>query len=66
MSTIWKTMIGISGAGLITLVYLGEVPMNAHTDESYGLHVDVTQEKRARDEETTIAEVSENTPEMAE
>ena len=50
MSDIWKTMIGISGIGIITLAFLKEVPMVAHIDETYGLQ----DEKLGRpDEEKT-------------
>ncbi|KAJ7432135.1 iron permease [Mycena galericulata] len=38
MRVVWRTMIGISGAGLLTCVLLTEVPMVQHTDETYGLH----------------------------
>ena len=38
MSIIWKTMIGISGLGLLTVTLLREVPMKEITDERYGLH----------------------------
>jgi hypothetical protein len=37
MSTVWKTMAGISGFGILLLFLLHEVPMNRHTDEHYGL-----------------------------
>ncbi|KAL4241388.1 MFS transporter superfamily protein [Abortiporus biennis] len=37
MSVIWKTMIGISGLGVLTLFGLKEIPMQSHTDENYGL-----------------------------
>ncbi|KAI0368428.1 iron permease [Pilatotrama ljubarskyi] len=37
MSVIWKSMVGICGAGTLTLFLLKEVPMVRHTDETYGL-----------------------------
>ncbi|OSC98516.1 iron permease [Trametes coccinea BRFM310] len=37
MSVVWKAMIGFSGAGFLTLFLLREVPMQKHTDETYGL-----------------------------
>ncbi|KAJ7584101.1 iron permease [Mycena floridula] len=37
MSMVWKVMIGIGGAGLISVVFLEEVPMKTHTDETFGL-----------------------------
>lgn len=37
MSIIWKTMIGISGLGLISLLFLQEIKMISHTDATYGL-----------------------------
>ena len=40
MSMIWKTMIGISGLGILSLFLLKEVEMKAHTDESFGLSKD--------------------------
>ncbi|KAI0763280.1 iron permease [Trametes elegans] len=44
MSVVWKAMIGFSGAGFLTLFLLREIPMQKHTDETYGL-----QEKRPSD-----------------
>ncbi|KAI0784111.1 iron permease [Abortiporus biennis] len=38
MSTVWKTMAGIGGAGIICLFFLEEIPMSGFTDENYGLH----------------------------
>ncbi|KAJ7743512.1 iron permease [Mycena maculata] len=38
MAVIWRTMIGVSGAGLLTCLLLTEIPMVQHTDETYGLH----------------------------
>ncbi|KAI0763283.1 iron permease [Trametes elegans] len=40
MSVVWKAMIGFSGAGFLTLFLLREVPMQKHTDETYGLSAD--------------------------
>ncbi|TCD69560.1 hypothetical protein EIP91_007184 [Steccherinum ochraceum] len=37
MSIIWKTMIGISGLGLLSLLFLKEIKMVTHTDATYGL-----------------------------
>ncbi|KAI9056773.1 iron permease [Trametes sanguinea] len=37
MSIVWKAMIGFSAAGILTLALLREVPMQKHTDETYGL-----------------------------
>jgi len=56
MAVVWKTMIGISGLGVITLLGLKEIPMNTVTDEAFGLH----EEKRRQDEELTanMAELS--------
>ena len=56
MSIVWKTMIGIAGAGIITLVFLKEVPMNTVTDQSYGLNA--AQESRSSDEEQTMGTVT--------
>ena len=38
MSVIWKTMVGICGAGLLSLLLLKEIPMNSDVNEKYGLH----------------------------
>ena len=35
---IWKVMAGISGAGLLSLLLLKEIPMNMEVNEKYGLH----------------------------
>ncbi|KAH8103096.1 iron permease [Cristinia sonorae] len=37
MSIVWKTMIGISGLGLLSLLFLQEIKMVSHTDATYGL-----------------------------
>lgn len=37
LSIVWKVMIGFSAAGFVTLFLLKEVPMQKHTDETYGL-----------------------------
>lgn len=42
MSTIWKTMVGISGLGILSLFLLKEVEMKAHTDDSFGLSNDAS------------------------
>ncbi|CAL1715143.1 unnamed protein product [Somion occarium] len=57
MSTIWKTMIGITGAGILTLPFLQEVELRAHTDEAFGLGEAEKEAMRKRegDEEATIA-----------
>ena len=44
MSTIWKTMIGISGLGILSLFLLKEVEMRGHTDDSFGLAKNVESE----------------------
>ncbi|KAI0701971.1 iron permease [Cytidiella melzeri] len=38
LSLVWKVMIGISGAGLLSVLMLKEVPMNMEMNEKYGLH----------------------------
>lgn len=38
MAVIWKTMIGICGLGLLSLLLLKEIPMNSEVDDKYGLH----------------------------
>ncbi|KAI0088174.1 MFS general substrate transporter [Irpex rosettiformis] len=40
LSMIWKIMAGISGAGLLSLLLLKEIPMNMEMNEKYGLHGD--------------------------
>ena len=37
MSTVWKAMIGFSAAGLLTMLLMREVPMQKHTDDTFGL-----------------------------
>ncbi|CDO76345.1 hypothetical protein BN946_scf185011.g9 [Trametes cinnabarina] len=37
LSVIWKTMAGLCGVAILSLVLLKEVPMVKHTDEKYGL-----------------------------
>jgi hypothetical protein len=36
LSVIWKTMIGISAAGLLTVLAMKELPMHTTTDENFG------------------------------
>lgn len=50
MRTIWYVMIGISGAGLLSVALLKEVPMKDMTDERYAL------EERAKIEDAEGAE----------
>jgi len=38
MSVVWKTMIGISGLGLLSVLLLKELPLNGLTDNAYCLH----------------------------
>ncbi|OCH96143.1 iron permease [Obba rivulosa] len=57
MAVIWKTMIGISALGVITLLGLKEVPMNTVTDEAFGLN---EEKRRQQDEERTMAELPAN------
>ncbi|KAH8823750.1 major facilitator superfamily domain-containing protein [Flagelloscypha sp. PMI_526] len=37
MSTIWKTMVGISGAGLLSVLIMKDVPLPDRTDENFAL-----------------------------
>ena len=40
MSIVWKSMVGICGLGLISLLFLKEIKMNSHTDTNFGLTED--------------------------
>ncbi|KAI0347418.1 iron permease [Trametopsis cervina] len=42
---IWRVMIGITGAGMLTLLLLKEVPMNMEVNEAYGLREELDGEK---------------------
>lgn len=44
-------MIGVAGAGLLTVFFLKEVPLVTHKDESYGL---IDNKRQVSDEEKTI------------
>ena len=37
LRVVWLTMVGMSGAGLLSVVLMREVPMQRMTDETYGL-----------------------------
>ncbi|TFY60742.1 hypothetical protein EVG20_g7308 [Dentipellis fragilis] len=50
LATVWQTMIGISGLGILTLPFLREVQLRQEVDEAYGLHVGDDREKDDRDE----------------
>ncbi|THH28362.1 hypothetical protein EUX98_g5826 [Antrodiella citrinella] len=52
MSVIWKTMIGISALGFISLLFLQEIKMALHTDATYGLTVNETSDMQ--DQEKAI------------
>ncbi|KAI9056781.1 iron permease [Trametes sanguinea] len=61
MSIVWKAMIGFSAAGYLTLFMLREVPMQKHTDETYGLQQgerpsdsDVDENERAKANTTSV------------
>ena len=49
LSVIWKTMIGISGLGLLSVLFMREIVMRDNTDERFGLH-----EKKVVDEEKVV------------
>ncbi|KAH8106322.1 iron permease [Cristinia sonorae] len=49
MRTVWQTMIGISGAGIITLFFLKEIAMKSTTDEKFALDA-----QTKSDEEKTV------------
>ena len=54
LKAIWQPMIGISGAGLLTVLMLREIPMPKVTDEKYGLHPGA---ESAEDEEKAVPDV---------
>ena len=58
MAVMWKTMIGIAGAGLLTVILLKEVEMNQHIDETFTLEVNLqirTDEERAKGAEGSVS-----------
>ncbi|KAI0363645.1 iron permease [Pilatotrama ljubarskyi] len=63
MAVVWKAMIGFSAAGFLTLFLLKEVPMQKHTDETYGLQNG--RDARSLDEEGKGNVDSMELPEMA-
>lgn len=63
LRVVWQAMIGISGAGLLSVLLMREVPMHEVTDETYGLHDD---RRPASDEEKTIEVDVEQMPSAAE
>ncbi|KAI9066141.1 MFS general substrate transporter [Trametes sanguinea] len=64
MSVVWKAMIGFSGAGFLTLFLLREVPMQKHTDETYGLKVEGRGEVGAPAEKGRVHDAKSGTVEM--
>ena len=65
MSLIWKTMVGLSGLGLISLLLLKEIKMIEHTDATYGLSDGAKQtqsdpEKQDGEKEVTAVAVAES------
>ncbi|KAF9072607.1 iron permease [Rhodocollybia butyracea] len=52
MAVIWKTMIGISGLGVLTLAFLKEVPMAKHKHEAFAL---VQESKSGSSQETGMS-----------
>ncbi|OBZ65418.1 putative transporter C3H1.06c [Grifola frondosa] len=55
MAVVWKTMIGISGLGFLTVFLLKEVPMKKETDSKYGL--DETGQRAVDEERTRVEEL---------
>ncbi|KAI0759699.1 iron permease [Trametes elegans] len=37
LAVVWRAMIGISAAGFVSVLFLREIPMQKHTDDTYGL-----------------------------
>ncbi|KAA1472296.1 MFS multidrug transporter [Dentipellis sp. KUC8613] len=62
MATIWKTMIGISGLGILTLPFLQEVELHGHVDDAYGLHDGQVQEAKTSAEMTYVNSVNSADP----
>ncbi|TFY60745.1 hypothetical protein EVG20_g7307 [Dentipellis fragilis] len=62
MATIWKTMIGISGLGILTLPFLKEVELHGHIDDAYGLHDVQVQEAKTSAEMTRVNSVTSADP----
>ncbi|KAF7792059.1 hypothetical protein EIP86_003087 [Pleurotus ostreatoroseus] len=60
LRVIWQTMIGLSGAGLLSVLLMQEVTLHEVTDEKYGLRTD--DKKQVSDEEKTIAVDVEQVP----
>lgn len=54
MSVIWKTMVGISGLGIISLFLLKEIPMRVHTDDNFGLSKDPSSKSLEEPEKTQV------------
>ncbi|KAA1472295.1 MFS general substrate transporter [Dentipellis sp. KUC8613] len=50
LATVWQTMIGIAGLGLLTMPFMREVQLREEVDEAYGLHVGDKVEKDVREE----------------
>lgn len=53
LSVVWKTMVGISGIGLISVAIMKDIPLNAVLDERFGLDVKDKSEKEKA--ETSVA-----------
>jgi hypothetical protein len=55
MSTVWKVMIGVTGAGFLCVLLMKELPMHGVTDENWGFE----EKKKANDleggEETELS-----------
>ena len=49
LRVVWLTMVGMSGAGLLSVLLMREVPMQSVTDETYGLNA--AKEPEARSEQ---------------
>ncbi|EIW57898.1 iron permease [Trametes versicolor FP-101664 SS1] len=64
MAVVWKAMIGFSAAGFLTLFLLREVPMQKHTDETYGLQ-DGVRPSGSVEEEGGVSKVNATSVELA-
>jgi hypothetical protein len=52
LSVLWQVMIGLSGAGLLTVLFMKELPMHTTTDENFGFE----NRERPRDAEKAGAD----------
>ena len=52
LSTVWETMIGIAGIGVLSLLLMKDIPLGTVTNEKYGLDVKKPDEQETNEKQS--------------